>query len=61
MEIIPFIWDYFHFYPQDFFSILILIYFLKYETIVSRSSLSLGYSDTSSVHVNYLAPEQRQI
>ena len=31
--------------------ILILIYFLKYETIVSRNGLSLGYSeqDTSSV------------
>ena len=29
----------------------ILIYFLKYETIVSRNGLSLGYSeqDTSSV------------
>jgi hypothetical protein len=33
------------------FSILIFIYFLKYETIVSRNGLSLGYSerDISSV------------
>ena len=38
----------------DFFSlfyILIIIYFFKYETIVSKNGLSLGYSerDTSSV------------
>ena len=34
-----------------FFLFYILIYFLKYETIVSRNGLSLGYSeqDTSSV------------
>ena len=34
-----------------FFSTLIFIYFFKYETIVSRNGLSLGYSerDTSSV------------
>ena len=33
------------------FSLLIIIYFFKYETIVSRNGLSLGYSeqDTSSV------------
>ena len=34
-----------------FFSLIILIHFLQYETIVSRNGLSLGYSerDTSSV------------
>ena len=49
-------WDYFQNGSQDFFfsflfSLLILIYFFKYETIVSRNGLSLGYSerDTSSV------------
>ena len=33
------------------FSILIFVYFFKYETIVSRNGLSLGYSerDTSNV------------
>ena len=38
------------------FYILIFIYFFKYETIVSRNGLSLGYSerDTSSVKTSFI-------
>ena len=51
-------WDYFQNGSQDFFfsflfSLLIFIYFFKYETIVRSSAWSFDHSDPDPSSVNY--------
>ena len=53
-------WDYFQNGPQDFFSLfsflfslLILIFFFKYETTIRSSAWSFGHSDPDPSSVNY--------
>ena len=46
-------WDYFQYASKDFFSLLIFIYFFKYETIVRSSAWSFGHSDPDPSSVIY--------